>query len=49
MAEGELGRRPEDGLLSGEEGGEHGHELKIRRPGGVRARALARRRAAALP
>ena len=34
---------------SGEKGGEHGHELKIRRPGGVRARALARRRAATLP
>ncbi len=30
-------------------GGEHGHELKIRRPGGVCARALARRRVAALP
>jgi hypothetical protein len=34
---------------SGKEGGEHGHELKIRRPDGVRARALARRRAFALP
>jgi len=32
-------------VRGGDEGGEHGHELKIRRPGGLRARALSRRRA----
>jgi hypothetical protein len=48
MTEGELaGGRGR--LASGKEGGEHGHELKIRRSDGVRARALARRRAVALP
>ncbi len=48
MAEGELaGDRAR--RAGGKEGGEHGHELKIRQPDGVRARALTRRRAVALP